>query len=89
MRAAHLLPRAWRMADCARHQPGPKTVSAWPYCFVCQTDQGKEMPMSTPEPVAGERADLLQSLARQRNFLRYTTRGLTDDQARSRPRPAT
>src|SRR5271165_4596912 len=39
------------------------------------------MPMSAPEHVAGERADLLQSLARQRHFLRYTTRGLTDEQA--------
>jgi uncharacterized damage-inducible protein DinB len=39
------------------------------------------MPMNAPEPVADERADLLQSLARQRHFLRYTTRGLTDDQA--------
>ena len=37
--------------------------------------------MSAPEPVAGERADLLQSLARQRHFLRYTTRGLTGEQA--------
>ena len=40
--------------------------------------------MSAPEPVAGERADLLQSLARQRHFLRYTTRGLTDEQAAQR-----
>ena len=39
------------------------------------------MALSAPEPVAGERADLLQSLARQRHFLRYTTRGLTDEQA--------
>src|SRR5258708_10030036 len=39
------------------------------------------MLMSAPEPAAGERADLLQSLARQRYFLRYTTRGLTDEQA--------
>jgi hypothetical protein len=39
------------------------------------------MPMSAPEAVAGERADLLQSLARQRHFLRHTTRGLTDEQA--------
>jgi hypothetical protein len=39
------------------------------------------MPVSAPEPVAGERADLLQSLARQRRFLRYTTRGLTGEQA--------
>ena len=42
------------------------------------------MPMSAPEPVAGERADLLQSLARQRHFLRFTTRGLTDEQAAQR-----
>jgi uncharacterized damage-inducible protein DinB len=40
--------------------------------------------MSAPEPVAGERADLLQSLARQRHFLRNTTRGLTDEQAARR-----
>ncbi len=37
--------------------------------------------MTAPEPTAGERADLLQSLARQRDFLRHTTRGLTDEQA--------
>jgi hypothetical protein len=40
--------------------------------------------MSAPESVAGERADLLQSLARQRHFLRNTTRGLTDEQAAQR-----
>jgi uncharacterized damage-inducible protein DinB len=34
--------------------------------------------------VPGERADLLQSLARQRYFLRHTTRGLTDEQAAQR-----
>jgi uncharacterized damage-inducible protein DinB len=39
------------------------------------------MLMSAPEPAPGERADLLQSLARQRHFLRHTTRGLTDEQA--------
>ena len=32
--------------------------------------------------VDGERADLLATLAHQRHFLRFTTRGLTDDQAR-------
>ena len=31
--------------------------------------------------MTGERADLLQSLARSRYFLRHTTRGLTDEQA--------
>jgi hypothetical protein len=45
-----------------------------------RSDEG-QMPMSAPEPVAGERADLLQSLARQRHFLRHSTRGLTGEQA--------
>jgi uncharacterized damage-inducible protein DinB len=40
--------------------------------------------MTATEPVAGERADLLQSLARQRHFLRNTTRDLTDEQAAQR-----
>jgi hypothetical protein len=44
--------------------------------------------MSAPEPVPGERADLVQSLARQPHFLRYTARGLTDEQAGSSPAPA-
>lgn len=33
----------------------------------------------------GERADLLESLARHRFFLRFTVRDLTDEQARQRP----
>jgi Protein of unknown function (DUF664) len=32
----------------------------------------------------GERADLLATLAKHRHFLRFTTRGLTDEQARQR-----
>lgn len=40
--------------------------------------------MAATEPVPGERADLLQSLARQRYFLRNTTSGLTDEQAAQR-----
>src|SRR5215470_12164168 len=40
-------------------------------------------PMTT-QALTGERADLLQSLARSRNFLRHTTRGLTDEQAARR-----
>jgi hypothetical protein len=40
--------------------------------------------MTAPESVAGERADLVQSLDRQRHFLRHTTRGLTDEQAAQR-----
>src|SRR6478735_4330572 len=33
------------------------------------------------EPVSGERADLLEALAKQRHFLRFTTRDLADEQA--------
>ena len=40
--------------------------------------------MSTKQTVTGERADLLASLARQRHFLRFTTRGLGDEQAARR-----
>jgi len=38
----------------------------------------------TTQALTGERADLLQSLARSRYFLRHTTRGLTDEQAAQR-----
>jgi uncharacterized damage-inducible protein DinB len=37
--------------------------------------------VSTSQTVPGERADLLASLAKQRHFLRFTTRGLSDEQA--------
>ena len=36
------------------------------------------------EPASGERADLLAALASGRHFLRFTTRDLTDEQARQR-----
>jgi hypothetical protein len=39
---------------------------------------------NTQVTTTGERADLLASLARQRQFLRYTARDLTDEQARQR-----
>jgi uncharacterized damage-inducible protein DinB len=42
------------------------------------------MPMSTTSDLTGERADLLESLARTRHFLRHTARGLTDEQAAQR-----
>ena len=41
------------------------------------------MPMTT-HALNGERADLLESLARTRHFLRHTTRDLTDEQAAQR-----
>jgi uncharacterized damage-inducible protein DinB len=37
-----------------------------------------------PPAAGGERADLLAALAKQRHFLRFPARGLTDDQARQR-----
>src|SRR5215469_11501902 len=40
--------------------------------------------VSNTRAVTGERADLLASLDRHRDFLRYTTRGLTDEQAAQR-----
>jgi uncharacterized damage-inducible protein DinB len=40
--------------------------------------------MSDTQALTGERADLLESLARTRHFLRHTTRGLTDEQAAQR-----
>jgi uncharacterized damage-inducible protein DinB len=39
----------------------------------------------TAPTVTGERADLLQVLAKHRGFLRYTVAGLTDEQARQAP----
>lgn len=41
-------------------------------------------PTATPTPTTGERADLLESLAKHRHFLRFTTNGLTDEQAARR-----
>ena len=43
------------------------------------------MTMQTERILTGERADLLDLLTKQRNFLRYTVRDLTDDQARQHP----
>ncbi len=41
--------------------------------------------MSTATPkLTGERADLAATLDKQRNFLRYTTRGMSDEQAAER-----
>jgi uncharacterized damage-inducible protein DinB len=39
---------------------------------------------TTPAAIGAERADLLATLAQNRHFLRFTTRDLTDDQARQR-----
>ena len=39
---------------------------------------------ATESAADGERADLLAALAKNRHFLRFTTRGLTDEQAGQR-----
>jgi hypothetical protein len=41
--------------------------------------------MDPTTTLTGERADLLEALAAQRYFLRFTVEGLTDEQARLRP----
>jgi hypothetical protein len=46
----------------------------------------KADPMTSTLPtLTGERADLLEALTTHRHFLRFTVRGLTDEQATSRP----
>ena len=40
--------------------------------------------MTTESTLTGERADLLRALGKQRQFLRFTTRDLTDEQAAAR-----
>ncbi|MCC9309479.1 DinB family protein [Kitasatospora sp. RB6PN24] len=42
------------------------------------------MTETTTTQLSGERADLLEVLTKARHFLRFTTRDLTDDQARQR-----
>lgn len=41
--------------------------------------------MTKTQIITGERADLLQTLDKHRNFLRYTVRDLTDEQAAAVP----
>jgi uncharacterized damage-inducible protein DinB len=41
--------------------------------------------MTTTTTLTGERADLVQTLDAHRAFLRFTVRGLTDEQATARP----
>ncbi|GAA2271393.1 hypothetical protein GCM10010145_54530 [Streptomyces ruber] len=48
------------------------------------SDESTTREPSEHRGVTGERADLLEALAKQRHFLRFTTRDLTDEQARLR-----
>ncbi|MBU6536281.1 DinB family protein [Streptomyces mayonensis] len=45
------------------------------------TDPATRDDLTDAPAVTGERADLLEALAKQRHFLRFTTRDLTDEQA--------
>src|SRR5690348_17885573 len=45
---------------------------------------GRKVPPMTSTTITGERADLLETLAKHRNFLRHTARDLTDEQAAAR-----
>jgi hypothetical protein len=48
------------------------------------TSTQQEAPVMTTTALTGERADILETLAVHRQFLRHTVHGLTDDQARQR-----
>src|SRR2546427_1929588 len=48
------------------------------------TSTQQEAPDMTTTALTGERADILETLAVHRQFLRHTVQGLTDDQARER-----
>jgi hypothetical protein len=59
----------------------PVSVPRRNVLHICRTAEGEATTVSTTQTVTDERADLLASLAKQRHFLRFTTRGLTDEQA--------
>ena len=61
-------------------------MAAMPFMVNFKRIREKGAAMSTiTETSTGERADFLQTLTKQRGFLRYTVRDLTDEQAASHP----
>src|SRR5215475_9151640 len=62
----------------------PVSVPRRNVLHICRTAGGEATTVSTTQTVTDERADLLASLAKQRHFLRFTTRGLTNEQAARR-----
>lgn len=52
--------------------------------MTTSTPSTDDLAASGASTAGGERADLLATLAKNRHFLRFTTRGLTDEQARQR-----
>src|SRR5215218_206859 len=59
----------------------PRVLASAPSSDV----DGKGHLMASPTTLTRERADLLESLRRHRGFLRFTVRGLTEEQAKQRP----
>ena len=60
--------------------PVPLKSGHWMTCFG-----EHDVAMTIDEIQTGERADMLETLAKHRGFLLQTVQGLTDDQARLRP----
>ena len=52
--------------------------------MTTSTQQPTAVSAAAPATLDPERADLLEMLAKHRHFLRFTTRDLTDEQARQR-----
>jgi hypothetical protein len=52
--------------------------------MTANTDTGNTATENANTALPRERADLLESLAKARHFLRYTTQGITEEQARRR-----
>jgi len=61
-----------------------KTSALGRIVLPADTHERRDTMTGTEQAVTGERADLLETLAKHRYFLRYTVRDLTDEQATQR-----
>src|SRR3954471_24922072 len=83
-----LLPRGWNPCTRRWQAPTPAGTHLGEFrsptamcCSGCRVGRcAHDGPMSDPE-----RADLLDTLAKHRGFLRQTAKGITDEQAAARP----
>jgi uncharacterized damage-inducible protein DinB len=66
-------------------QPSGQDLTAWLASVVLTSNGRREAAAMTTSTLTGERADLVETLDTHRAFLRFTVRGLTDEQATSRP----
>src|SRR6202044_1767239 len=63
----------------------PQSTLAWVLQGAVPTkERNRQMTSSDGSAVGGERADLLAMLGKARHFIRFTTRDMTDEQARQR-----